>query len=376
MNPMYGYSQPAAPTGRVNFDWIGQSWKLFQEDPGPWIAAMAIYGALYIAGVVATEVSMFSTFQRMAVPPVPPRPGAGFTTTAPWSPYSPYSNPTFLIYCGCLLVFVLFAAASMLHMAVKKVKGELISLGDAFSGLPYMGHLFLYSLPLVGLSIVISVAITPLETPMIAAGNYGGLIGLILLMSLFNAVMYAFLIPGYAMVCDGIPAGRALAASIGAMKSQIPITIGLLLVIGIIMVISMLPCFLGLLATYPMMFLVFALAYRDIIGMPAAAPSPAYLYGAYGAQPQPGTWPPPPTMPAPPQFGAPPYGQNPGGYPQSSQPPYGAPPPGGTPYGSPPPAPPQFDPPAEPGAPHNPPEALPPEGQWPSGGDSDEGSPR
>lgn len=67
---------------------------------------------------------------------------------------------------------------------------------------------------------------------------------------------------------------------------------GFVFVMVLLVYVSELPCFIGLLATIPMVFLVTALAYRDMAGMPNVLPLPA-LYHLPAA---PGVWPPAPRV--------------------------------------------------------------------------------
>ena len=63
---------------------------------------------------------------------------------------------------------------------------------------------------------------------------------------------------------------------------------------GLLALVSALPLGLGLLVTVPMVFLLPALAYRDMVGMPGMVfPAPP----SYDP-PQAGVWPPPPTAPS------------------------------------------------------------------------------
>jgi len=92
----------------------------------------------------------------------------------------------------------------------------------------------------------------------------------------------------------------------GAMKQDMWNAGAFVLVLGLLVAVSIIPCGLGLFVTLPMFFLVSALAYRDMIGMPGAVSTT----GAYGVPPgygasQSGVWPPPPEA-RPPAFGQPP----------------------------------------------------------------------
>jgi len=83
------------------------------------------------------------------------------------------------------------------------------------------------------------------------------------------------------------------------MKSQwLPAT-GLVFVLILLVYASEMACFVGLLATIPMVFLICALAYRDLVGMPDLVP-PAPPAWSVPRPPQEGVWPPPPGAFTPP----------------------------------------------------------------------------
>ena len=118
-----------------------------------------------------------------------------------------------------------------------------------------------------------------------------GAIGTILAMALFLASL-GLLLPSFALMADGDGVITALKCSIRAMKGRLPAATGFVFVLGVVVYASALPCYLGLLATSPMVFLICALAYRDMVGMPNMAPPPAYYSAASDA----GVWPPAPVI--------------------------------------------------------------------------------
>jgi hypothetical protein len=116
-------------------------------------------------------------------------------------------------------------------------------------------------------------------------------------------------LPGFAMVADGENAGRAVSRSIDAMKGDWLSASAFLFVFGFVVLASIVPCCLGLFATIPMYYLISALAYRDMDGLPMP-PQPDFSYGAV----QYGVWPPPPSGGGDagrPDLGEPPFGNPP-----------------------------------------------------------------
>ncbi|BDI30204.1 hypothetical protein CCAX7_22550 [Capsulimonas corticalis] len=327
-----GYAAPR----RVNYGWIGESWQLFTQAAGAWIL-------LLLANVV---VSLIISFGLQAMFPntnyTPPTPGA-----SPWQVMATSQKMSSL---GQFLSYVIswltggFFAACFYGLAVKQVRGQAVGVGDAFGGGPYYGQMLLATLVL----------------GLLAGGG-----ALVFCLGFF--VVLGLMLPMQAMVADGVPAMEAISRSFEAMKADWLSAALFYIVMFLLILVSAIPCGLGLLATAPMTYLIAALAYRDMVGMPGANSGFTPNYGA----PQPGVWPPPPGA-----GNAPPYGGQPGNYPQGGQPGAWPPPQGGQPgawpppqggpqFGQPPQGGPQFgQPPSSPGAQ--------PPGQWLGGSPPDD----
>ena len=170
-----------------------------------------------------------------------------------------------------------FFYGGVYRMAVKQVRGEPISFGDIFSGGPTF-------LPMLGFNIV-----------------YGLASGIGLLFCLVPGfLIMGLLLAGPALVTDGAGVGGAISRSNDGMKVDMWNAAAFVFVMGLILVVSAVPCGLGLFVTVPMYWLISALAYRDMIGIPGLAAPAGPSYGA----PQPGVWPPPPSAgQAPPVWG-------------------------------------------------------------------------
>ncbi|MGO8671348.1 MAG: hypothetical protein ACLQVD_08310 [Capsulimonadaceae bacterium] len=309
INPAYGKPQPAAPYGVVTLDWIGQAWRLYLEDAGVWVTALIIYGVGYVALALAVHQWLPTSTQPIT------------------SVGAHILSANYLITFSLYTAYLLFARASLVHMAVmvvKKERGGVLSLGSAFSGLPYLGHYCLCDLPHLIVNFAGNVLIYRAIIPILTLGNgavapgavlfqaLGGMLGVASIICLVSMAINTLLAPGYAMVCDGAPAGRAIPASIRAMMVQLPRAFGLQFILLILWFPGILSCGLGTLAILPVIWITWALAYRDVIAFPAAPPNPAYGYAAYGSTPDPGTWPPPPRMPGQQDVIVPPYGRYPG----------------------------------------------------------------
>ena len=280
-----GYSPPR----KVNYGWIGESWSLFTANAGIWIVAVLIsFLAPTILNLMLTAA--FGQASTTATPGLPPA-FSGLTRQLP---------PALNIFSNILsAAWHAFFYGGVYKMAVKQVRGEPIAFGDIFSG----GGTFL---SMLGFNIVFGLAVG---------------IGFVLLI-IPGLIVTALLLPAYALIADGESISTAISRSIDGMKQDLWSGVGFVVVLGLLILVSVLPCFLGLLATYPMNFLIAALAYRDMVGMPTGN---VPLANPYYQQPQPGVWPPPPTQAptqqqgiwpppqqTPPSFGQPPaQGQTP-----------------------------------------------------------------
>ncbi|BDI30203.1 hypothetical protein CCAX7_22540 [Capsulimonas corticalis] len=243
---------------RVNYGWIGESWGLLGQAASPWIMSQLLYGVLVFLLSLALNVLCFG---------VPPLNLAGFSR---WADHqTPVSNTASY---ALSFAFNVFQSSAYYAMAVKQVRGEQVSFHDAFRG----GEGFWRMAGAVLLIGVLSLL-----------GVAGLVIGVFFVAGL--------LLPAWAMVADGESPTEAITRSIRAMKGDW-LKAGLFcLLFTALMGASALLCGLGLLATTPMLYLVSALAYRDMAGMPILTTQP-FEYGAG----QPGVWPPPPQATRPP----------------------------------------------------------------------------
>ena len=299
------YGMPASgaypPPGRVNFGWIGEAFNLFKANAGVWIV-----GTL-LALVPAIVAQIFQrTVGHVPVVPVGPNGQPDYSNGAYWIAVFQAGEPP-AIYFGTQLfssVYGAYISAGVYRTAVKQVRGESVSIGDLFSGGPFF-------LPMLVYIFVSQIAIS---------------IGMLFCI-LPGLLLAALLFPTTALIADGVPLGAAVSRSVNGMKQDLWNAVGLLFVIGLLVLASFFACGLGEFVALPITYLVAALAYRDMIGMPGinqAAP----VYGTAA----PGVWPPAPSAaPPPPQWGTPADAPPayPGYVPQPSSPPapsWGTPP--------------------------------------------------
>ncbi len=296
-------SQNPGPPGRVNFGWITESWNLFMAQAGVWVVAtLALIGpSLLLVGVFYAY--FFLTMFPGGFPPPTPQSGA-----APFPP--PRINPLFtsghvgaivLLEIGFGLLMLLYSAflyGGLFRMAVQQVRGLPIAYKDIFSGGRLFGRMLgamlLLGLAAYGLELIVGLPLILLSVlrPHAWAALVVTVTLTVLVLLFLSLVLWGLLLPAFALMADGEGVINALRRSIRSMKAQwLPAT-GFVVVLGLLVYASEIPCGLGLLATLPMVFLVCALAYRDLAGMPNVAPPPAPVYGTLS----PGVWPPPPDM--------------------------------------------------------------------------------
>ena len=276
------YGGGYAPPGRVNFGWLQEAFELFQANIGVWIlAVLAVFVVpAVIGGIIGAALGAGSALS-----------GGGGQPTFGSSPFGFHSSPltgglspgvSALIRIADAL-YTAFLYGGIYQMAVKQVRGESISPADIFSGGPYF-------LKMLGFNIIFGIAFV---------------VGTLLLI-VPGLLVVALMLPAYALIAEGESVSNAISRSVDAMKRDMWSAVGFVIVMGLVALLSALPCGLGLFVTYPMVWLVSALAYRDMIGMPGAVSTT----GAYGVPPgygaaQSGVWPPPPEA-RPPAFGQPP----------------------------------------------------------------------
>ena len=265
------------PPGRVNFGWIGESFNLFKANPSVWLVAalmallpvlvgFVIGGALGAASVLHPSATGTNPFGGGTNPF-----GGGAGAFA--SPLPPALN------FGIRVVTALYTAwlySGIFQVAVKQVRGEMISTGDIFSGGPMVWRMLGFNI-IYGLAVFIGTLFC-----FVPGFLLGGL-----------------LFPGYALIADGESVGNAVSRSFDAMKQDMWNAAAFVLIMGLLVAVSIIPCGLGLFVTLPMFFLTSALAYRDMVGMPGTGPAMPGYSAPYGTQPgvwptAPGAWPPPP----------------------------------------------------------------------------------
>lgn len=296
------------PPRKVRFEWIGESWSVFAAQAGSWVLATFVYGFILMIVMYAIELAvMFPMFIKMMGPAMV-SPG-----TPPPNPYTIMRPMLPMMYLtGALMAIVAMAlnaylGGGLLQMANKAVRGYPVGVGDLFSAKSTFGALFVYQLILYVPVLLVSLlatyplmerayssAATTLD-PFAQMRAMMPIYGVSFAIDLIPIVLLALFWPGAAMIADGDSARNALDKSWNAMKGSWLISAVFMLVLGILVMISSIPCGLGLLATIPMAVIISSLMYRDMAGMPNSEPPVAPYYPT--PPPAPGVWPSPPQNP-------------------------------------------------------------------------------
>jgi hypothetical protein len=254
----------------VRWEWISEAWNLFTKQWSAWVLMILVMSLVMLVIYFAMYIPIFG----LIVASTPTFPQDGEIPTAPVFPVG-----LLLLYPVFFLAIVGVASwlmGGIYNAAFKQLRGEQIGLGDLFSG----GRHFLR---LLGASILVSIAVGIGSVLCIIPGLIvGGL----------TFLTYPMIVEG------GKGAIDAIKASIEVTKKEWIMFTIFALALGFIAQVGVLACGVGVLATFPLLFLGQALAYRDCVGMPSAQgqgqfmpPPPAPDYRSYS----------PPQTPAEPQ---------------------------------------------------------------------------
>lgn len=263
-------------------EWINEGWQLFANRWQVWVPLMLVF-------VVVMLVPMLP-FYILAI-------GLDITTASdPEAVQAPVFVPLFALLGGLItMALATFMLGGVYRTAFKEIRGEQISLRDLFSG----GDL---TLKLLGAFLLVGLCVW---------------IGLLLcIVPGFLAMgLFFFTIPLIVERRMGIV--DAMKLSFETTRPNMWMFMLFAFVVALLASIGQLACYVGLLVTYPLYFLITAAAYKDVFGVagarstPAVAAPPAYPPQAYNQQswanqpPQAYAPPPPPAQP-PRQYAPPP----------------------------------------------------------------------
>lgn len=257
---MNDYSPQSPPPGRVpyarvRFDAISEAWALFQQQMGTWVLAtllmFAMIGAIYFVCVVLLGVVVGAMSAGRPAGAPPPDAAIG-------------------VFIVTILFIVLFVwlvrtlvLGGMFKMAVRQVKGEVISAGDIFSTIDVLPTL-------LGATIVVGLAV------------FAGCI-LCFIPGLIVQGMLMFAEP--LIVDQRMGVFESISRSWDALKEDMLMVTLFHIVLALVAGLGAIACGFGILFTFPLLPLGIAIVYRDF-----------FLGPAYGVN----VYTPPPTAPPPP----------------------------------------------------------------------------
>lgn len=240
---------------KVRWEWIGEGWKLFTQQWQSW----ALMTLAYIVIIMLPAGLIYGLMFALIFSSIDPNSGA--------PPQIPVT--LFLFYPLLVLVILLLSAwlmSGMYRAAFKQVRGGQVAVSDLFSGGPYFLRM-MGALLLMGLLSIIGAMLCFL--PALAVPG-----------------LMFFAIP---LIVEGnLGAVDALRSSFEKTKKDWLMFVLFALVLNFLSTAGAYLCGIGVLATFPLLFLTHAVAYRDCFSVagahsftPAMPPPPP----AYGAPP-------------------------------------------------------------------------------------------
>src|SRR5262245_33341243 len=243
----------------VRWEWISEAWNLFTKQWSVWVLMILALFAVVVVGYIPMIV-----LGMMAGAAAGSDEGGGLILTL----VSLYP----LLFGAILLVAMPWLMGGLYNAAFKQIRGEQIAFGDVLSGGKYFPRI-------LGASLLIGIAASIGSFCLVIPGLIvGGLTFLTIPM----------------IVEGGKGTIDAIKASIEVTKKDWIMFTVFALALGFVAGIGGVACGIGALATYPLLFLGHALAYRDLVGVSGApaqgqfsAPPPPPDYRNYTPTPTP-----------------------------------------------------------------------------------------
>lgn len=215
-------------------EWIGEGWQMFAERWQVWVLQMLIVFLVFAVPIVPFYLMMIAAQLNTAPGEVPEFPVLFFP-----------------LMFAVVLISILGSAyfwSGLYKTAFKQLRGEAISVGDLFSG----GDVFLRVLgALIAISVLASLGFVLCFLP------YFVVLGVL-----------HFTIP--LIVERNLGVGEALSASYNATKANWFMTTLFVLVLYVLASVGAVACYVGALASYPLLFTITAISYRDVFGVAGA----------------------------------------------------------------------------------------------------------
>jgi uncharacterized membrane protein len=213
-----GVSSTPSQAGVVDTSAISEGWQILSSNLGVWI------GATVIAGIIAIVYSQITGLVTNRMMPDP-------TTVDPSNmmPYIAGMLPAISIGNFLGIPLNAFLYGGFTAMGLNQLRRGTVSIGDLFSAGPYMIQLMIFSFILQFVSFAYLLCCIP---------------GLIL-----NGLML-FALP--LMIERKMNALEAISTSWNALKGQIGSLVVLMILLSLLILVSAIPCGLGLLVTLPL----------------------------------------------------------------------------------------------------------------------------
>ncbi|MGO8673212.1 MAG: hypothetical protein ACLQVD_17870 [Capsulimonadaceae bacterium] len=270
MNQEHGEPVEPAPLPRAELSWVGSSLLLFLQDAGTWVAAVIIFATVSAVMVVAFGILITNRQEAMQ---------AHLHMLSQIHLHRPGLQSRYWVLVGSFLggmvpLFVIlglwgvFQLTCLVGLGVKKVRGEPITLVDAFTGVESYLNVLMTSLLITLVEILPLSAFAYVGFTAVLLGNIGMAVFMGVLAGLFMVFIGALFLPAYALAVQGVPALQALELSVEGMRPSLISGIDILLIFALLLIASALTCFSGLLIVYPMLYLLIAIASRVIIERP------------------------------------------------------------------------------------------------------------
>ncbi|MCW5971614.1 MAG: hypothetical protein KIT57_24155 [Blastocatellales bacterium] len=260
-------------------EWIGEGWQMFVNQWLNWVLIILAFFALIMVPVIPIYIVMVILVGVTAE--------AGGGDAAPLLVF-----PLFAIMAVVLVLASSYLMSGAYKTAFKQMRGETIAVGDLFSG----GDVFLRvagAVLLMGLVVAI-----------------GGL--LCLIPGLIAAGLLYFTVP--LIIERNMGVIEAMQTSFERTKGNWLMFTLFALVVQFLASLGQLACGVGILASYPLLFTISAVAFRDTFGLsgarqfigeqqmpppPSAYTPQSWAQPSSAPPPQPGFQPPPPAPPQP-----------------------------------------------------------------------------
>ena len=242
----------------VRWEWIGEGWNMFAQRWGAWVVHMLVFVLVMLIPIIPFYVIVI----------------AG--SLAASSMERPEAPSALIFLVMLIMVPLMMAAAAFLlggayKSVMKQLRGEPFSVGDLFSG----GDCFLRVLGAVLLVAILAMI--------------GGML----------CIIPAFIVQGLCFFTLPLVVERrmgpieAIQASIEATKKDWLMFTLFAFVVGLIASLGAILCYVGLLASYPLLFTITAVAYRNVFGIAGMREQPTYNPPPppdYGTNPPPSSW--------------------------------------------------------------------------------------